>query len=151
LPADWLDHLVLDMVELEVLAARLERSIGAIRPTEVSGDPLSVQILDVLTRVSDTTGALHQLAKGRLMSVATAWPSLPATTNQRPRWTGLPIAPPFLKAIQCCVGVSRYRFADRHGDWACQRRWCQAIHPIVQRPKRQSGDQTMHDRERMSP
>lgn len=79
LPADWLDHLVLDMTELEALAARLERSIGAIRPTEVSEDPLSVQILDVLTRVSDTTGALHQLAKGRLMSVATAMAAASAT------------------------------------------------------------------------
>jgi len=71
LPAEWLDHLVLDMAELEMLAARLERSIGAIRPTEVPDGPLSVQILDVLTRVSDTTGALHKLAKGRLMSLAT--------------------------------------------------------------------------------
>ena len=71
LPADWLDHLVLDMAELEVLAARLEQSLGAIRPTGVPDGPLSVQILDVLTRVSDTTGALHKLAKGRLMSLAT--------------------------------------------------------------------------------
>ena len=35
LPADWLDHLVLDMAELDVLAARIERAIGTIRPTEV--------------------------------------------------------------------------------------------------------------------
>ena len=71
LPADWLDHLVLDMAELDVLAARIERAIGTIRPTEVPEGPLSLQILDVLTRVSDTSGALHELAMGRLMSLAT--------------------------------------------------------------------------------
>ncbi len=71
LPAEWLDHLVLDMTELEALAARLEQSLGAIRSTEVREGPLSVQILDVLARVSDTTGTLHELAKGRLMSLAT--------------------------------------------------------------------------------
>ena len=70
LPADWLDHLVLDMTELETLAARLEQSLGAVRPTEAPNGPLSPQILKVLVRVSETAGALHELAKARLMSLA---------------------------------------------------------------------------------
>ena len=71
LPADWLDHLVLDMTELEALATRLEQSLGAIGPTGAAKGALSVQILDVLVRLSETAGALHGMASWRLMSLAT--------------------------------------------------------------------------------
>ena len=46
LPADWLDHIVLDMAELETLAERISRSLGAIRPTEAPKGALSVQLMD---------------------------------------------------------------------------------------------------------
>ena len=72
LPADWLDHLVLDMAELEALAARLEQSFGVLGPATAFRDSISPQILDVLVRVSETTGALHDMARGRLRSFATA-------------------------------------------------------------------------------
>ncbi len=72
LPAEWLDHLVLDMAELETLAERLEQSLGAIKPTDAPKGALSVQLMDLLVRVSETTEALHDLARGRLKSLATA-------------------------------------------------------------------------------
>ena len=72
LPADWLDHLVLDVAELETLAESLERSLGAIRSADAPKGALSVQLMDVLIRVSETTGALHVLARERLKGLATA-------------------------------------------------------------------------------
>jgi hypothetical protein len=89
LPADWLDHLVLDMAELEALAARLEQSLDAVRSADAPQGSLSVQILDVLVRVSETAKALHDLAKGRLMSLATTMAATsgndePAASLDRP-------------------------------------------------------------------
>ena len=72
LPADWLDHLVLDMTELEALTARLEQSLDAVRSADAPEGSLSLQILDVLVRVSETAGALHGMASGRLRSLAAA-------------------------------------------------------------------------------
>jgi hypothetical protein len=92
LPADWLDHLVLDMAELEALAARLEQSFGALGPAETPEGSTSVQILDVLVRVSETAGALQELAKGRLMSLATTMAA--ASDNE------VPAAAPGRPAIQ---------------------------------------------------
>lgn len=82
LPAEWLDHLVLDMAELEALAERLEQSLGAIRPAGAPKGALSVQILDVLVRVSETAGALHGIASGRLRSLAAAMAA--ASGNDEP-------------------------------------------------------------------
>jgi hypothetical protein len=82
LSADWLDHLVLDMAELEALTARLEQSLGAIGPTGAAKGAVSVQILDVLVRVSETAGALHDMASGRLRSLAAAMAA--ASGNDEP-------------------------------------------------------------------
>ncbi|NJO36776.1 MAG: hypothetical protein HC871_03040 [Rhizobiales bacterium] len=60
------------MAELEALAARLEQALGAVGPTGTPKGALSAQILDVLVRVSETTGGLHDLASRRLRSLATA-------------------------------------------------------------------------------
>ncbi|MEM8948780.1 MAG: hypothetical protein AAGC99_05550 [Pseudomonadota bacterium] len=89
LPTDWLDHLVLNMTELEALAARLEQSLDVVRSADAPEGSLSVQILDVLVRVSETAGALHGMASGRLRSLAAAMAATsgndkPASSLDRP-------------------------------------------------------------------
>ncbi|MEZ5933249.1 MAG: hypothetical protein R3F54_15110 [Alphaproteobacteria bacterium] len=60
------------MAELEALAARLEQSLDAVRSADAPEGSLSVQILEILVRVSETAGALHDMASGRLRSLAAA-------------------------------------------------------------------------------
>lgn len=72
IPADLLDHLVLDTCELESLVERLIRSLESADLEAFPRGPTVVQLLDVLSRMKEASGTLHRTAHDRIRSVASA-------------------------------------------------------------------------------
>jgi len=77
MPPDLLDHLVLDICELEVLAERLIQSLNAANLEAIPRGPTAVQLLDLLSRMEETSGTLHRAVHARIKSVVVALASDP--------------------------------------------------------------------------
>lgn len=72
IPADLLDHLVMDTCELERLAERLIQSLDSAELKAVPRGRLAVQLMDLLSRMDDASCALNRVAGHQFKSVASA-------------------------------------------------------------------------------
>lgn len=85
LPIDLLDHLVLDIYELEDLAERLVRSLQSADLEAIPRGPMAVQLMDALSRMKDAGDALHRMSGHQIKKVAVALSSDPSGDR---KWTG---------------------------------------------------------------
>lgn len=85
IPADLLDHLVLDICELERLTERMTASLGSADLETMPNGPLAVHLMDLLFRMEEVSGVLHRGARHRIKRVAFALSSCPVCDLQ-PDW-----------------------------------------------------------------
>ena len=71
-PADLLDRLVMDSVELERLTQRLIQMLDASDLVDMPKGRIAVQLLEVLVRLAEAGDVLHQAAVDQMKSVAAA-------------------------------------------------------------------------------
>lgn len=70
IPADLLDHLVLDISELERLRERMIASLGSADLETMPNGPLAVHLMDLLFRMEEASDVLHRIARNRIKHVA---------------------------------------------------------------------------------
>ncbi len=88
IPADLLDHLVLDICELERLRERMTASLGSAGLETMPNGPLAVHLMDLLFRMEEASGELHRIARNRIKHVAFALSSGPTHDHQADRQRG---------------------------------------------------------------
>jgi len=88
IPADLLDHLVLDICELERLRERMTASLGSADLETMPKGPLAVHLMDLLFRMEDVSSVLHRTARHRIKRVAYALSSDPVWERRPDRQRG---------------------------------------------------------------
>jgi len=88
IPADLLDHLVLDICELERLTERMTASLGSADLETMPNGPLAVQLMDLLFRMEEASGVLHRIARDQIKCAAFALSSGPLPDHQPDRQRG---------------------------------------------------------------
>lgn len=85
IPADLLDHLVLDISELERLRERMNESLGSTDLESMPNGQIAVHLMDLLFRMEEASSVLHQIARHRIKHVAFALSSDPVWDHQPDR------------------------------------------------------------------
>ena len=88
IPANLLDHLVLDIYELERLTERMIASLGSADLETMPNGPLAVQLMDLLFRMEEGSGRLHRIARDQIKCAAFALSFGPLPDHQLDRRCG---------------------------------------------------------------
>ena len=72
LPADMLDHLVLDTCELEDLAERVVQPLNAADLESIPKGAVARQLISILSRINNVSSMLHSLTDDRIRNIVSA-------------------------------------------------------------------------------